>query len=1097
MATFKGSDAIQKRQAENVARQKNIVARRKGSRSRTYVVTTSDGRSFVRTTTPTAQGSVTTQGGLKRLETFTPRGGSETFATRKRQLTPSQKKQILKQETISRNLQASLEKAQIKEATRKAVESRFTAVRGGLSNNLEILRLQKQIKAIEKAPYRPAIREELTQILLSKTQKPRFGSVNIQGKEYKARTKAEKKFLENLKKYLSTEDAIAKKINNDFTKRNINVIEGDKWWVRALKGSGQAIGGLRYSPLQIGQLIAKGKIFRLSRKGSRSLGQEGFYKAEASQKSLVKQEKIRSLKAVPGEVGKSFDPTKPENWFNIATTVLLVAMSVKPTKLTTVKQSKSSIIRLKKAKVDVTKAHRISKNLISKNAKNRVLYEPRFKKLDLALKTINKKILAVQKVQKKLSAIPKALSKKRIVLTQQVKKLLGIKRKGRVFTTQEILTGVKKSKINVKKSFFNKIKKPVKGKVITVDDILSPKQKLSLKTKLVSKVKAKIIPKPKGKVFTAKDILSPTKKISLFKKRFDIIKKSFLPKKKGKIITVNDVLGGKIKKTSKLRLLINKKTSSLIKAQNNKLLKLKVQINDLKKSLWYKKIATKKQIVDIDDFIKNIDKKLNINNKFDKLIRELNRASKEQRKVLSGQSIKSPRASHLTVNGRKQWVFTDKFTGNVRYFPSYKQWFKAVKTQEKILRAGTFKKAVRVQKKLGVKKPKISVSEAKSLKAQRFQLRKEMNILNKQKKGLMVKPDRNNFVIRGGKKQYPFYNVKTNTVRYFDSFKQWSKAVRLSAKAQPKRLPTRVSREFRVLFKDNVPRPLQTKVRALVVREKFKPPVITVTQSPKKIVVLAKKPKTNVYSVKRIINKPTKTSSGAVEVKSSTGQVTVMAPLETVKKLRLKPSQLLQVKRSGLVKITSTKTVIVTKKSVISNLNKYYGLLLAQSNRGLNLQKALKNSVFNKLHQEFFPLLTRGVVKTSLVSKQSLVSKTIQKSSVKTRQKQAIKQKQIVKQRQLIKQRQAVRQKQAVRELSKLKSQLKDRVRRKLRQRKIRKKEIKLKLPKKDVEELFKWVKRQKVVYRPSLYAILLGIVGKQPKSVTGFEIRPVLKRKK
>ena len=68
------------------------------------------------------------------------------------------------------------------------------------------------------------------------------------------------------------------------------------------------------------------------------------------------------------------------------------------------------------------------------------------------------------------------------------------------------------------------------------------------------------------------------------------------------------------------------------------------------------------------------------------------------------------------------------------------------------------------------------------LEKQRRLLRKQQRIEEKIQKGIQVKAPRANFVIKNGRKVYPFKNVNTGKVRFFTSRKAWFKAVKQQAK---------------------------------------------------------------------------------------------------------------------------------------------------------------------------------------------------------------------------------------------------------------------------------------------------------------------------
>ena len=240
------------------------------------------------------------------------------------------------------------------------------------------------------------------------------------------------------------------------------------------------------------------------------------------------------------------------------------------------------------------------------------------------------------------------------------------------------------------------------------------------------------------------------------------------------------------------------------------------------------------------------------------------------------------------------------------------------------------------------------------------------------------------------------------------------------------------------------------------------------SKSGDKIALTSKKGR--IITVSSILNKPKKTSGG-VQVVASNGQVVVL------------------------------KTKVVGKQ-VVDSVNKYYSSLLKNSKlKSVSLNNLVRSgSGFARLHNLFYSLFTRGrfsavgrsavkvipisKIKHKVAIKSKVVSKVASKSAIKSG----------------VRFRSKVVSKVAIKSINvqKLRRVL-DYIKRRVFKRGLKKKiKIKIKLSKKEKEYFSSWVKKQKLVYRPSLASVLYDITGyRVPKSVTGFSIRPVIIRRK
>lgn len=234
--------------------------------------------------------------------------------------------------------------------------------------------------------------------------------------------------------------------------------------------------------------------------------------------------------------------------------------------------------------------------------------------------------------------------------------------------------------------------------------------------------------------------------------------------------------------------------------------------------------------------------------------------------------------------------------------------------------------------------------------------------------------------------------------------------------------------------------------------------------------------------------------TGNIEVNAGTGQKLLLKTTQRIigrTKTRLK---------TKVVSKTKVKTYTVSQKTLTS-FKSYYKRLLALARVGSPFSALSKklSSIQNKL---FLPLLTRGVVSSKLLVKQksavSIRSLSKSRTGLKVVQKQAT----AVKQANAILRVLAsisvttttvLRVERLIERLHKIRTRLR-KLKKPFRFPRPKKKK---RLSRRQRDEWDKIYSKVKKKYRPSLAALLFGIYGYRPKKVTGFEIRPLIKRRK
>jgi len=190
------------------------------------------------------------------------------------------------------------------------------------------------------------------------------------------------------------------------------------------------------------------------------------------------------------------------------------------------------------------------------------------------------------------------------------------------------------------------------------------------------------------------------------------------------------------------------------------------------------------------------------------------RALKQARKVSKGLLIKAPRGVRSTRGGRSIYYFKDLSSGVEREFTSRKMWIKALKLQEKRIRAGKVKvPTTKLAKWLNImnKKNVVPIFNRKNTVVTQKEILSIVRALKqarKVSKGLLIKAPRGVRSTRGGRSIYYFKDLSSGVEREFTSRKMWIKALKLQEKrirAGKVKVPTtKLAKWLNIMNKKNV-----------------------------------------------------------------------------------------------------------------------------------------------------------------------------------------------------------------------------------------------------------------------------------------------------
>lgn len=409
------------------------------------------------------------------------------------------------------------------------------------------------------------------------------------------------------------------------------------------------------------------------------------------------------------------------------------------------------------------------------------------------------------------------------------------------------------------------------------------------------------------------------------------------------------------------------------------------------------------------------------------------------------------------------------------------------------------------------------LSKIKTIKELRKTTRKTFNDLLREKKLIAktlkkgvrtVNQDKLNKIIRRGERAYIKNRVRETFIEDKAALKAAKSTgrVRIGGKADLKFRRSQARSEYKRLLKLAKEKGKVSKVRAkeAAVRGKATAKLKTkerelLAESPfpdqKSFLIKNKKLGEVFIQVKRLGGRRTSfkpRGEEAVQIKSANGKVTIVkTPKSTVKPL---------VKQS----------VAVVKKPTLNRLKTYNKEVLALIRIGKPLK--LKASKVADLHKDFFPLFKEGRLKPSLkisdlrISKPAGAVKSLSKTKSRVVPKSRVKPKTTAIEKSLLVQAERIASRIAAKPSLKIVERLLDRLI-KIRQRlkksprtkglKLFTLKVKKRLTKKQRDEWDEIYSKVKANYRPSLAAILFGIYGYKPKKITGFEIRPILTKRK
>ncbi len=231
----------------------------------------------------------------------------------------------------------------------------------------------------------------------------------------------------------------------------------------------------------------------------------------------------------------------------------------------------------------------------------------------------------------------------------------------------------------------------------------------------------------------------------------------------------------------------------------------------------------------------------------------------------------------------------------------------------------------------------------------------------------------------------------------------------------------------------------------------------------------------------RILRATPRASPKVVEVRASNGQIVLLKTPETIAK-------------------TAGKSVNAPPR-VVKGALAYYTTVFSQAKVGKPFKTSNSRAV--ALHKTYFPMFKSGTTHklgTSPFSAVGRVSRLSPKSKARSKTSSAVDR--LSRQAISIATRIATLQAQRVtprflQELLRKLDTIRIRLKKLKRRFKFPRPKKKRRLSKKQKDEWDKLFSKLKRKYRPSLAAILFGIYGYRPKKVTGFEIRPLRKRRK
>jgi hypothetical protein len=181
--------------------------------------------------------------------------------------------------------------------------------------------LNRQASIIKRQPFSKseqnrllseiaAAKRKVISVINQRPSNNNFRPITIAGETITPKSKGEELFLNNLKGYLQRKSRSDQKQQAYIDAFGLNINEGDKWYSKALKGVGRA---------GVGFLFLGSSAANLNDKlGVTILG----LTAGAGYRKAIGREVFKGAPSrTPEVIAKSYDPRKPENWFNLLLTI--------------------------------------------------------------------------------------------------------------------------------------------------------------------------------------------------------------------------------------------------------------------------------------------------------------------------------------------------------------------------------------------------------------------------------------------------------------------------------------------------------------------------------------------------------------------------------------------------------------------------------------------------------------------------------------------------------------------------------------------------------------------------------------------------------
>jgi len=487
---------------------------------------------------------------------------------------------------------------------------------------------------------------------------------------------------------------------------------------------------------------------------------------------------------------------------------------------------------------------------------------------------------------------------------------------------------------------------------------------------------------------------------------------------------------------------------------------------------------------------------------FEKLLKVLLKQAARSRKLDKGLMIKAKRVS-ATVGGKPVYQFEDIITGKNKRFFSRKSFLRAVKDQERLIRSGEVKVTKpRVAKWLNIinknsVKPIYPKKNIGSKEKEKFvnMLLKQAARSRKLDKGLMIKAKRVSATV-GGKPVYQFEDIITGKNKRFFSRKSFLRAVkdqeRLIRSGEVKVTKSSVKDFFNAI--NNQLSTQQGKTIKFNIQRSIKIGEQNVAKVKKRITTL------------KDINRRTKvktTSSGGLEIKAANGQVIILETPVTIKKNNALKRTITQrykqktIQKTKTIKLQQFKTknyqLSIVKPQVLQEVKsfnqsiKLLSKILSNSTKSASVlaRTLLSSSRFKKVQSK--QSLVEGILQQGKVQSKALAQTQLNVQSTATVQFRRLNQYNV--------QSSVLLTKQVL--ITKAKTVFSPRTVKKLVEiDKLKKKRKKVKFSKAEIKYMLSKI-YMKGRYRPSLAALIYGITSfKAPKTLTGFELRPILKKR-